>query len=202
MKGAIGNAFILNMVITFIIIFYMLLIGAVAYSKAYKINSYLVNSLVSFDERYGRYDNGAYILDSDDVYSIYDSTVFDVENDKKTGVKNTYVDKVKTWDQAVNDYLARSGYIINGTGAGTCAKVIDDKYQLIRDNKNGYDYCLYINVLYDSKAASIAGKADDPYIDQKYMYKVVSYMKFDFPIVGSFMKLPIKSETKVITRFK
>ena len=104
--------------------------------------------------------------------------------------------------QIVNDYLARSGYIINGTGAGTCAKVIDDKYQLIRDNKNGYDYCLYINVLYDSKAARIAGKADDPYIDQKYMYKVVSYMKFDFPIVGSFMKLPIKSETKVITKFK
>ena len=196
MKGAIGNAFILNMVITFIIIFYMLLIGAVAYSKAYKVNSYLVNSLVSFDEKYGRYDNGAYILDSDDEYSIYDSTVFEVEN------KKTYVDKVKTWDQIVNDYLARSGYIINGTGTGTCAKVIDDKYQLIRDNKNGYDYCLYINVLYDSKAARIAGNAEDPYIDQKYMYKVVSYMKFDFPVVGSFMKLPIKSETKVITKFK
>ena len=43
MKGAIGNAFILNMVITFIIIFYVLLIGSVAYSKAYRINTFLIN---------------------------------------------------------------------------------------------------------------------------------------------------------------
>ena len=48
MKGAIGNAFILNMVITFIIIFFMLLIGSMAYSKAYKTNKFLLDSVVNY----------------------------------------------------------------------------------------------------------------------------------------------------------
>ena len=194
MKGAIGNAFILNMVITFILIFYMLLIGAVAYSKAYKVNSYLVNSLVSFDEKYSRFDDGAYLLVTDNKFQN-DYTVFK-SSDKK------YVDKKATWDNIVNPYLSKVGYILSGSSSGNCATEIDDKYQLIRNNGNGYDYCIYVNVLYDSFTVGLSGLETDPYIDQKYMYKVVSYMKFDFPIVGQFIKIPIKSETKVITKFK
>lgn len=48
MKGAIGNAFILNMVITFIIIFFTLLIGSMAYTKAYKTKNYLLNEIDRF----------------------------------------------------------------------------------------------------------------------------------------------------------
>ena len=49
MKGAIGNALILNIVITFIIIFYMLLIGSMAYSKAYKTKNYLLNMVDTYE---------------------------------------------------------------------------------------------------------------------------------------------------------
>ena len=49
MKGAIGNAFILNMVITFIIIFFSLLIGSMAYSKAYKTKNFLLNLIDEFE---------------------------------------------------------------------------------------------------------------------------------------------------------
>ena len=45
MKGALGNAFILNMVITFIIIFFSLLIGSMAYSKAYKTKNFIMNAI-------------------------------------------------------------------------------------------------------------------------------------------------------------
>lgn len=48
MKGAVGNAFILNMVITFILIFYTLLIGSMAYSKAYRTKNYLINMIDEF----------------------------------------------------------------------------------------------------------------------------------------------------------
>ena len=49
MKGAIGNALILNIVITFIFIFFILLIGSMAYSKAYKTKNYLINMIDQYD---------------------------------------------------------------------------------------------------------------------------------------------------------
>lgn len=51
MKGAIGNAFIMNIVITFIIIFFALLIGAMAYSKAYKVKNFIINEIELFERQ-------------------------------------------------------------------------------------------------------------------------------------------------------
>lgn len=209
MKGAIGNAFILNMVITFIIIFYVLLIGAVAYSKAYKTNTFLMTSLVSFDEVYGGFLNTRFFELSDNDDLMTNSDIFIVEksdNSVAEGDKTYFVDRVETWNKIVNPYLGKVGYIINSSSESTCPvddKVTDDgKYTIIRNNKNGYDYCIYINVLYDSYVSELAKKNVDPYIERKYMYKVISYMKFDFPIIGEFIKLPIVSESKVIIKFR
>ena len=55
MKGAIGNALIMNIVITFITIFFALLIGAMAYSKAYKVKNFIVNEIELF-ERQDKHD--------------------------------------------------------------------------------------------------------------------------------------------------
>ena len=55
MKGAIGNALIMNIVITFIIIFFSLLIGGMAYSKAHKVKNFIVNEIELF-ERQGKHD--------------------------------------------------------------------------------------------------------------------------------------------------
>ncbi len=51
MKGAIGNAFILNIVITFMGIFFTLLIGSMAYSKAYKTKNYIITTIESFERQ-------------------------------------------------------------------------------------------------------------------------------------------------------
>ena len=57
MKGAIGNAFIMNLVITFIIIFFSLLIGGMAYSKAYRVKNFLINEIELFERQDKHYFN-------------------------------------------------------------------------------------------------------------------------------------------------
>ena len=186
MKGAIGNAFILNIVITFIIIFFMLLIGSVAYSKAYKVNKFLLDTLIDYVDDFNSVDNQKDIFFS---------------SSKKKGIIS--------WNSRVNDYLAKSGYMlsnINNTcpskpgndSDGDAANVYpkDEDYVLKRDTKIGdYDYCIYQKRYYE------LSELDDTMTKRRYSYKVISYMKFDFPIVGEFIKLPIVSESMVIINF-
>lgn len=183
MKGAIGNAFILNMVITFIIIFFMLLIGSVAYSKAYKTNKFLMDSLVDYVESFST-----------------------VEDQKKLCFNCTKHNVYFDWRSKVNDYLSKSGYILSTSG-GSCPKKYDEDlgayvhpddrgYVIIKDTESGeYDYCIYKKRYYELSAG------DDKFTKQRFSYKVVSYMKFDFPIIGEFIKMPITSESKVIVNF-
>ena len=171
MKGAIGNAFILNMVITFIVIFYMLLITSMAYSKAYKVKNYLLNSIVSFDEKIN--------------YRIWNID-----------------DRVENYfDSSVNDYLGRVGYILSSKNK-TCPNKDgfdpkDNGYKLIRDTSVGsYDFCVY------RKNYSLSNSNSDFFFSEKYTYKVISYMKFDFPVIGNFIKLPLSGESKMIIHYK
>jgi hypothetical protein len=170
MKGAIGNALLLNIVITFIGIFYLLIIGAMAYSKAFKVKNYLLDSLIYYDELHGE-------LPSSEM-------------------ERAFKGNTTSWNNIVYPFLSNIGYNISHED-NTCpnkngAHPNDSGYKLIRDTKTGqYDYCIYIK-RYDTSG----------FATSKYSYKVISYMKFDFPIVGKFMKLSMSGETKTITKFK
>ena len=49
MREAIGNAFIFNIVIVFVIIVMMLLVGSLAYTKAFKVKNRIVNVIEKND---------------------------------------------------------------------------------------------------------------------------------------------------------
>lgn len=170
MKGAIGNALILNIVITFIFIFLSLLIGSMAYSKAYKTKNYLIN-LIDKYEREGK----------SNFNSISATT-----------------DKIE-WDKDVNEYLGKIGYMINSKSINTCpdeSTKYNNGYEKWVTNENGrYDYCVY-------RRYSINAGSDDPKIMRKYNYRVLVYMKFDLPVIGDFIKIPITGETKSYTVFR
>ena len=87
MKGAIGNATIMNIVITFMFLFFALLIGSMAYSKAYKTKNFLIN-LIEETEASGEHDF-----------------------DQPLG------GKLEAWDTKANDYLRKVGYPLNENGA-------------------------------------------------------------------------------------
>lgn len=115
MKGAIGNALIMNIVITFIIIFFSLLIGSMAYSKAYKTKNYLLNLIDKYDGQINGYD-----------WFIFKGS-----------------DQSEKWEQETGEYLKRIGYPINQK-ANTCPNKEEYNYIIGRDNENQYDYCIYV----------------------------------------------------------
>lgn len=206
MKGAIGNAFILNMVITFIIIFFMLLIGSIAYSKAYKVNKFLLDTLVDYVESY---NSTEYVNEKGEDKLLNQK---DICFDNCEIYENNSAEK--SWEERVNEYLSKSGYILSNSN-NTCPSKegrdsegffayvhpdedskIKSPYILKRDTKVGnYDYCIYQKRYYEKN------KKDDAFTKQRFSYKVISYMKFDFPIIGEFIKIPITSESKVILNF-
>lgn len=49
-------------------------------------------------------------------------------------------------------------------------------------NKTAYNYCVYRVELKD----------------KKYYYKVVTYVHFEFPVIGSIINVPVKGETKIL----
>ncbi len=158
MKGAIGNAFILNMVITFIIVFYMLLINSMAFSRAYKINNYILDSLVNF------------------------------ANDINTPLKSDNFVGNSSFDSSVNEYLSRSGYSISNFSDNCPSDAYG--YFIIRNNSVGkYEYCIYSKDYSDS-------------LRYKNVYKVVTYMRYDIPVIGDLIKIPITGETETISIFK
>lgn len=157
MKGAIGNAMILNIVITFMIIFFSLLIGSMAYSKAYKTKNYLINMI--------------------DKY----------ESEKTYEGEITFDDE---WDNEVNEYLGKIGYIIS---KNACPK--KEGYMIRRQHKSGYDYCIYIKY-------QIKPEDKNNIVRSRYNYMALVYMKFDLPVVGNFIKIPITGETKSYNIFR
>ena len=162
MKGAIGNAFILNMVITFIIIFYVLLIGSMAYSKAYKTKNYIITAL--------------------DQYEI---------NERSRCEKKpcTVIYRPENWDPLVNEFLGKIGYML---ATDTCpVRLNRDLYSVWRDHRVGeYDYCIYKK---DHENNSVM---------YSYNYMVEIYMQFDFPVIGKYVKIPVRGETKTYSQFK
>ena len=101
------------------------------------------------------------------------------------------------WDGEVNEYLAKIGYILSKQ-KNTCpikytkGKTDPHEYNVLRQNE-GYDYCIYRR--YDIHPSD----NNDSIIDMRYNYMVLVYMKFDFPIIGNFIKIPITGETKSYT---
>lgn len=177
MKGAIGNAFILNMVITFIVIFYMLLIGSMAYSKAYKVKNYLLNSIVNYDEASRNKIKNSNRMTNDNLKLII----------------NGYVATGGFFDEEVDETLSKYGYSLSYQDKSCPEKT---GYSVLKNTLVGhYDYCIYWN--FDENFSNI----DNDMIYNKYNYMVLVYMKFDFPVIGNFIKVPLTGETKTITVF-
>lgn len=163
MKGAIGNAFLLNVVITFIFIFLTLLVGSMAYSKAYKTKNFLLNTIQQF------------------------------EDEEKRNFNKLYSDDKKEWDEKVNNYLEKAGYPI-ATKNNSCPTL--DGYTSFKTSKIGeFDYCIY-------KRISLDDEDNDPVIKEKYIYKVIIFMKLDFPIIGDFLRMSITGETETFTIYR
>lgn len=104
------------------------------------------------------------------AYRIKDRIIEVIENN------NGYNDNAKAM---INEDLHKSGYI---TVRNLNCPMMDGKVN-INDNSN-YKYCIY-----------------GPYSTSNgEYYKVVTYMQFDIPLIGDMLNIPIKGETKILSK--
>ena len=114
MKGAIGNALILNIVITFVIIFLLLVVGSMAYTKAYKVKNYLLVEVTKYVENNDHYNFVSFHNDAE----------------------------INKWDEIVNPYLGKTGYSL-ATSSTSCPKKYNDYNVVVKNDLGRYDYCIY-----------------------------------------------------------
>ena len=100
-------------------------------------------------------------------------------------IKNHIINEIednKGWDDniktKVDSYLGDAGYYVSKNNS-TCPDYGSD-CQLVYNHEN-YDYCVY--------------KCGINSTDVNISYKVITHMKFDFPVIGSMIKFDVKGET-------
>ena len=137
MKSAIGNALLINIIITFLIIVLTILVTAITYTKAFRVKNRIVDIIESYDGDFASKSTA-------------------ITNDINTSLKSVGY-KISTYNNCPS--VANASLVTTGAS---------------------YDYCVY-------KYTTTRG----------VYYGVVSYMYFDFPVIGNYLKLPVKGQTRV-----
>lgn len=143
MRAATGNALLINIIITFLVIVLAVLVASITYTKAFRVKNRIVDIIESYE---GDFSN------------------------KKSAIINE-----------IDTSLNSVGYKISTNNK--CKDVANAT--IVTTTGSNYDYCIYE---YKSK------KTNESY------YGVVSYMYLDIPVVGSYLKLPVKGQTKVFRK--
>lgn len=136
MKESISYTFLLNIIIVFIAISFFAIMGIISYSKAFRVNSKIVNA-IEINEGFNNYSK-----------------------DNISGILTSY------GYQKINR---------------SCPK--QDGQTAIEEASGQEGYCVY---LFDQ--------------GETYSYGVTTYMTFDFPIVGQFIRIPVYTKTMTIKR--
>ena len=136
MKESISYTFLLDIIIVFIAISFFAIISIMSYSKAYRVNSKIVNA-IEINEGYNGYAT----------------------------------EKI---DQVITSY----GYQrINKT----CPKKDGQSAINVNNNRTSYGVCIYM--------------FDKTNEDGTYWYGVLTYMSYDFPIIGNLIRIPVYTKT-------
>ena len=138
MKAATGNALLINIIITFLVVVLMVLITSITYTKAFRVKNRII-----------------------DIIEVYNGN-FD---EKKDDIIND-----------INDTLGSVGY--KRTASYNCPS--KDFATIITVASSSYDYCIY-------EYKTTTGR----------YYGVTAYMYLDLPMIGNYLKLPVRGQTRV-----
>lgn len=147
MHEGIGSAFVYSIVITIVGVILLLLVGSIGYSKAFKVNSRIIEVIETYNGFAG--------------------------NEEDPAVKE------------IAKSLQSIGYRV---GSGDCPELDSSygEYALIPHGTSNYEYCIYKHTK-NSRGT---------------YYTVLTYMYFDFPIIGEKIKLKVTNQTKTLNLFR
>lgn len=118
---------------------------------------------------------------------------------KSYKIKNYIVNEIEEnggWDanlqEKVDSYMKDIGYNVRKNDYN-CNKVknINTEMCTYINNQSNYDYCIYLCNNTDNNIKNIMNK----------YYKVVTFMKFEFPVIGDWIKFEVKGETNIFNDF-
>ena len=98
-------------------------------------------------------------------------------------IKNRIIEVIERHEQyndsvvlELAEDLRTAGYMVSTAGE------ISNKCGTDNLNNSEYLYCVYL----------------DENTDGSRLYKIVTYTRFDFPIIGDFLMIPVRGETKIL----
>lgn len=146
MRESMGSAFVYSIVITIIGIILLLLVGSIGYSKAYKVNSRIIDII----EANGGFNAAA--------------------------------------EEEIGEVLLDIGYRTVSNAERDCPENGARNYKKIympgAETKYTHDYCVY-----------------EHSNNRGTYYTVLTYMYFDFPVIGDRLKLRFTNQTKTLGLF-
>ena len=169
MKESIGNAFLFNIIIVFVIILIGFFIGSLDYSKAYKVKNKIVEEI----EKEG--EAAETVEETANAYN--ENTIAEISNWLKGGASRNG----KTYN------ATGVGYPLNTNGGKNTSSFCNEKEGTLVSRTNDYEYCVYL----------MEDHVDEDHI--YYYYRVVTFMYFDIPVVsefaGNLLRIPVVGET-------
>lgn len=166
MRNAIGSSLLLNIVLVFVGIISAFLVGTIAFSKAYKVKNRIVSIIEKYDGDCFGSNTACYNEIEAELVNIGYSSNFSKSDCPDITLDSRNSTGIKSIDT-----------IYNGTLSG------------------GHQYCVYKYTVCDTKKSGRRFICDTNSTEQ-YYYKVVTFMHFDIPIIGSFLEFEVSGETK------
>lgn len=172
MNESVGNSLLLYLVVFFVGVVMLFYVGIISYSKAYRVK----DNIIEIIEKNGVYRKDAVvkILDKDVAFSLTSEPEID-ESLKQSGYSIVSASKL--------DSLCNSGSVLKHMrGILGSSATIENLHKV---SQSGYNYCIFeVN----NKSA---------FSDSSY-YVVVTFVHFDFPVIGDRLNIPVYGETKVL----
>lgn len=116
------------------------------------------------------------------AYKVKNKIIEEIERDQ--GFTTNTNDEIEYWLNAEG-----VGYHARELTGRDCASTVEGnggKVGTLVNKERRYDFCIYqFNTCTDNSDSGKCG----------YYYRVISYMYFDFPIIGEFIRIPVIGET-------
>lgn len=172
MRDSIGGSMLLYLVIIFAGLVITFFAGILSYSKAYKVKNRTIELLEKYGEFVSKDASYNESSASNGKYDVWDALSVDLKNiGYDTSDPTTRCNNVR--DKLIDES--------------------DGKYNSnLSQNKNNYDYNLCIFEMCEERKSGTCVDSSG------YYFVVVSFVRFEFPIIGDVFTFPVYGETRIL----
>lgn len=171
MRDAVGGSSLLYLVIIFVTVVMLMFASILTYSKAYRVKNRIIELLEKYEEYVPKDSSWDESNQKNGKYDVVDALAPDLKN---AGYDSSYPTRCNSTN--VQNHLKE---ILHSDYHGNLPQNM---------NNYGYNYCVF-EISSDKYEKNIS--------DGKY-FVVVTFVQFQFPIIGDVLTFPVYGETKIL----